>query len=120
MEFTQQKANTNTIISTDESSVTISHAKLNRPCFISANNSREVSIKNLDEVGKEFLFPLVTKDSIDLLIIGTGNSTKFLSPKQQFELSEFGLGVECMNNSSACSSFNLLLGDLRKVGLLLL
>jgi len=25
-----------------------------------------------------------------------------------------------MNNSSACSSFNLLLGDLRKVGLLLL
>jgi uncharacterized protein len=54
------------------------------------------------------------------LIIGTGNSPKFLSPKQQIELSEFGLGVECMNNSSACSSFNLLLGDLRKVGLLLL
>jgi hypothetical protein len=25
-----------------------------------------------------------------------------------------------MNNTSACSSFNLLLGDLRKVGLLLI
>jgi len=35
-------------------------------------------------------------------------------------LSEIGLGVECMNNISACSSFNLLLGDLRKVGLLIL
>jgi uncharacterized protein len=120
MEFTQQNANTNTIISVDESSITISHSKLNRPCFVSANNASEVSIKNLGEIGKEFLFPLVLKDPIDLLIIGTGNSPKFLSPKQQIELSEFGLGVECMNNSSACSSFNLLLGDLRKVGLLLL
>ena len=120
MEFTQQNANTNTIISVDESSISLSHIKLNRPCFVSANNSRDVLIKDLEGVGKEFLFPLVAKDPIDLLIIGTGNSPKFLSPKQQIELSELGLGVECMNNSSACSSFNLLLGDLRKVGLLLL
>ena len=120
MEFTQQNANTNTIISVDESSISLSHIKLNRPCFVSANSSNEVSVKNLEEVGKEFLFPLVTKDFVDLLIIGTGDSPKFLSPRQQIELSEFGLGVECMNNASACSSFNLLLGDLRKVGLLLL
>jgi len=120
MEFTQQHANANTINSVDESSISLSHIKLNRPCFVSANSSNEVSIKDLEEVGKESLFTLVAKDSIDLLIIGTGDSPKFLSPKQQIELSEFGLGVECMNSSSACSSFNLLLGDLRKVALLLL
>ena len=85
MEFTQQNANTNTIISVDKSSITISHSKLNRPCFVSANNASEVSIKNLEEIGKEFLFPLVLKDPIDLLIIGTGKSPKFLSPKQQIE-----------------------------------
>ena len=62
----------------------------------------------------------LSKDPLDLLIIGTGKIPIFLSPKQQVEISEFGLGVECMNNSSACSSFNLLLGDLRKVGLLVL
>ena len=66
MEFTQQNANTNTIISVDESSIKISHSKLNRPCFVSANNASEVSIKNLGDIGKEFLFPLVVKDPIDL------------------------------------------------------
>ena len=120
MEFTQQNANTNTIISTDESSVSLSHVKLNRPCFISSASSKEVSISDLKDISKEFLFPLITPDSVNLLIIGTGDSPKFLTPKQQIELSNMGLGVECMNNTSACSSFNLLLGDLRKVGLLLI
>ena len=120
MEFTQQNANTNTIISIDESSVLLSHVKLNRPCYISSVSSKEVSISDLKDISKEFLFPLITVDSVDLLIIGTGDSPKFLTPKQQIDLSNIGLGVECMNNTSACSSFNLLLGDLRKVGLLLI
>ena len=120
MEFTQQNANQNTIISYDNLTITLSHSKLNRPCFISSNESNELSALNIAEIDKEFLFPLLSKESIDLLIIGTGNSSVFLSPKQQISLSEMGLGVECMNNTSACSSFNLLLGDLRKVGLLIL
>ena len=120
MEFTQQNANTNTIISIDESTVSLSHINLTRPCFISSTSSLEVSNIDITKIGKEVLFPLITKDSVDLLIIGTGDSPKFLSPKQQIELSTIGIGVECMNNTSACSSFNLLLGDLRKVGLLLL
>ena len=120
MEFTQQNANTTTIISIDDCSVSLSHINLSRPCFVSASSSNELSNIDITEIGKEFLFPLIIKDSVDLLIIGTGDSPKFLSPKQQIELSSMGLGVECMNNTSACSSFNLLLGDLRKVGLLLI
>ena len=93
---------------------------LKLPCFISSNESRELSAIEITEVDKKFLFPLLSKESIDVLIIGTGSSLVFLSPKQQMSLSEINLGVECMNNTSACSSFNLLLGDLRKVGLLIL
>jgi len=114
MEFTQQNANQNTIISYDDLTITLS------PCFISSNESKELTTLDIAEIDKEFLFPLLSKESIDLLIIGTGSSPVFLSPKQQMSLSEIGLGVECMNNTSACSSFNLLLGDLRKVGLLIL
>ena len=120
MEFTQQNANQNTIISFDNLTITLSHSKLSSPCFISSNESKELSAIKITEINKEFLFPLLSKESIDLLIIGTGSSPVFLSPKQQISLSEIGLGFECMNNSSACSSFNLLLGDLRKVGLLIL
>jgi len=120
MEFTQQSANQNTVISVDEFTISLSHTKLKIPCFISSNMADEVSISSLEEINKETLFPLLSQQSLELLIIGTGKKSKFLSPKQQVSLSELGLGVECMNNVSACSSFNLLLSDLRPVGLLIL
>ena len=120
MEFTQQSANQNTVISIDESNITLSHIQLKIPCFISSNTAEEVPISSLDEISKEALFSLLSQESLDLLIIGTGKTSKFLSPKQQVSLSELGLGVECMSNVSACSSFNLLLSDLRPVGLLIL
>ena len=120
MEFTQQSANQNTIISVDESTIKLSHIQLNIPCFISSKKVEEVSISSLEEISKEVLFPLLSQESLDLLIIGTGKHSRFLSPKQQVLLSELGLGLECMNNVSACSSFNLLLSDLRPVGLLIL
>ena len=120
MEFTQQSANQNTIISIDESTIKLSHIQVNIPCFISSKNVEELSISSLEEISKEALFPLLSQESLDLLIIGTGKKSKFLSPKQQVLLSELGLGLECMNNVSACSSFNLLLSDLRPVGLLIL
>ena len=120
MEFTQQSANQNTVISIDESTITLSHTQLKIPCFVSSKKVEEISISTIEEISKETLFPLLSQESLDLLIIGTGKKSKFLSPKQQISLSELGLGVECMNNVSACSSFNLLLSDLRPVGLLIL
>ena len=120
MEFTQQDPNLNTVISIDESSITLSHIRLNIPCFISSKKVEEVSISSVEEINKENLFPLLSQESLELLIIGTGKHSKFISPKQQVSLSELGLSVECMINVSACSSFNLLLSDLRSVGLLVL
>ena len=120
MEFAEQSANQNTVISFDESSITLSHIQLNIPCFISSNKSVEVSISSIEEISKETLFPFLSHESLELLIIGTGKHSKFLSPKQQVSLSELGLSVESMNNASACSSFNLLLSDQRPVGLLIL
>ena len=120
MEFTEQSAKQNTVIYIDESTITLSHTQLKIPCFISSNTADEVSISSLKEISKESLFSLLGQEALDLLIIGTGKKSKFLSPKQQVSLSELGLGVECMNNVSACSSFNLLLSDLRPVGLLIL
>ena len=120
MEFTQQRANQNTVITISESTLTLSHTQLKMPCFISSKRAEEVSISSLEQITKETLFPLLSPDSLNLLIIGTGKHSIFLSPKQQVALSELGLGVECMSNISACNSFNLLLSDLRPVGLLIL
>jgi len=120
MEFTQQSPNQNTVISINKSTITLSHTQLKIPCFISSKKTEEVSISSLEDISKETLFPILSQESLELLIIGTGIHSQFLSPKQQVSLSELGLGVESMNNVSACSSFNLLLSDLRPVGLLIL
>ena len=120
MEFTQQNPNQNSVMSIDESTITLSHTQLKIPCFISSKKVEEISIFSLEDISKESLFTLLSQESLDLLIIGTGKHSKFLSPKQQVSLSELGLGLESMNNVSACSSFNLMLSDLRPVGLLIL
>ena len=120
MEFNQQESNPNSIVSYHESLITLSHKKLKTPCYISQINAHEVLIHSLDDIDKELLFKITCQNPIDLLIIGTGERVRFLTPKQQASISKLGMGVECMNNSSACSSFNLLLSDARVVGLLIL
>lgn len=120
MEFTQQQASQNSIISTDGSCVKLAHTTLECPCFISPNYHAKTTITELAKLDKISLFPLSMQDDIDLLIIGTGDTSQFLHPKQYAAIVQMGIGVETMNNRSACRSFNLLLSDARRVGLLLL
>ncbi len=120
MEFNQQESSRNSIISVDVRQLKLAHTTLTMPCFISPNYHTEIEIESLDKLDKLTLFPLSTKDNIELLIIGTGDSTQFLHPKQQVAIGQMGIGVESMNSESACRSFNLLLSDARLVGLLLL
>ena len=44
MEFTQQSPNQNTVISIDESTITLSHTQLKIPCFVSSKKVEEISI----------------------------------------------------------------------------
>jgi len=120
MEFNQQESEQNSIISVEDSQIKLAHATLKTPCFISPKYFTETKITNLDNLDKISLFPLSSQDDIDILIIGTGSMTQFLHPKQQIAIQQMGIGVECMNSESACRSFNLLLDDIRRVGLLLL
>lgn len=120
MEFNQQEVRQNSIISVDNSAIKLAHTLLKTPCFISTNYHTETKINDLSLLDKPTLFPLSNQDNINVLIIGTGSNAQFLSPKQQIDIQQMGIGVETMNTKSACRSFNLLLSDMRLVGLLLL
>ncbi|MBW5290281.1 MAG: protein of unknown function DUF498 [Candidatus Ruthia sp. Asou_11_S2] len=120
MEFNQQEASHNSIVSIEERHVKLAHTQLKVPCFISSRYHCEIDMTHLDDIDKVSLFPLSNQDDIDLLIIGTGATHQFLHPKQQVAIRQMGIGTESMNNKSACRSFNLLLSDARSVGLLLL
>jgi uncharacterized protein len=120
MEFNQQEANQNSIISIESLNVNLANVSLKKPCFISPKYHSEVEITDLEQLNKPLIFKLSQHDDIDILIVGTGNSSKFLHPKLQVEIQQMGIGIECMNNDSACHCFNLLLSDARLVGLLIL
>ncbi|MBA5249437.1 Membrane protein [hydrothermal vent metagenome] len=120
MEFNQQDNQQNSILSVTEGAISLSHASLSTPCFVSTNYHIEIPEMSLEKLDKMSLFPLASKDDIDILIVGTGATGKFLNPQQQVAIQQMGIGIESMSSRSACRSFNLLLSDVRRVGLLLL
>lgn len=120
MEFNQQDNLQNSIISIENTQILLAHTHLKTPCFVSTNYHTQTQLSDLKLLDKPTLFPLINRDEISLLIIGTGERTQFLSPKQQIDLQQMGLNVESMTTRSACVSFNVLLSEARSVGLLLL
>jgi len=120
VEFNQQDNQKNSIISVNDKTITLSHTSLTAPCFVSTNYHTETPDMTLEKLDKMSLFPLSSKDDIDILIVGTGATGCFLDPQQQVAIQQMGIGIETMSTESAYRSFNLLLSDMRLVGLLLL
>ena len=51
----------------------------------------------------------------ELVILGTGARQRFVHPKLTRVLLEQGIGAECMDNPAACRTYNVLVGEGRKV-----
>lgn len=60
-------------------------------------------------------FRLVLKQAPELLILGTGDRLEFPSPKLGVEIMRAGIGFEVMDTSAACRTFNVLVGEGRRV-----
>lgn len=56
----------------------------------------------------------------DILLIGTGATQTFLSPEVYGELINLGIGIEVMNTSAACRTYNALTAEYRNVAAALL
>lgn len=56
----------------------------------------------------------------DVVILGTGTRQRFIHPRLIASLSERRIGVECMDNQAACRTYNILMGEGRKVTLALI
>ncbi|MBA5639957.1 Mth938-like domain-containing protein [Duganella sp. LX20W] len=55
----------------------------------------------------------------DVVILGTGERQRFIHPKLTAALTMRRIGVECMDNQAACRTYNILMGEGRKVTLAL-
>ena len=63
---------------------------------------------------------LAAADAIDILLVGTGAEIAHLPAAFREKLEGAGLGVEAMASPAACRTYNVLLGEGRRVGLALL
>jgi len=56
----------------------------------------------------------------DVVILGTGKRQRFVHPKLTAALNARRIGVECMDNPAACRTYNILMGEGRRVALALI
>jgi uncharacterized protein len=56
----------------------------------------------------------------DVVILGTGKRQRFIHPRLIAALTDRRVGVECMDSPAACRTYNILMGEGRKVALALL
>lgn len=71
--------------------------------------------------GLDDLSPLLSAvGAVDVLLIGTGPETTHIPDAVRDALESAGIGVEIMGSAQACRTYNVLLGEGRRVGLALL
>ena len=65
-------------------------------------------------------FDEIAQDAPDVVILGTGERQRFVHPRLVASLSALHIGVESMDNQAACRTYNVLMGEGRKVTLALI
>ncbi|NYE58954.1 uncharacterized protein FHW58_000106 [Duganella sp. 1224] len=73
---------------------------------------------SFDALTKEH-FDLLGAEHPDVVILGTGARQRFIHPKLTAALTMRRIGVECMDSQAACRTYNILMGEGRKVALAL-
>jgi len=65
-------------------------------------------------------FEQIAADRPDVVVLGTGARQRFVHPKLVASLSALHIGVESMDSQAACRTYNVLMGEGRKVTLALI
>lgn len=65
-------------------------------------------------------FEQIELDKPDVVILGTGERQRFVHPRLIAALSSRHIGVESMDSKAACRTYNVLMGEGRKVTLALI
>ncbi len=89
--------------------------KLQGSCLLSAQRLiDDWPPQQLDELGDEHMGAI--KELLpELLLIGSGEKIRFPSAQQLAALVKLGIGYEVMDTAAACRTYNVLVGEGRKV-----
>lgn len=65
-------------------------------------------------------FEAIAADKPDVVVLGTGERQRFVHPRLVASLAALRIGVESMDSHAACRTYNILMGEGRKVTLALI
>ena len=65
-------------------------------------------------------FDQLARLPVEILLLGTGAALRFPHPRVTQTLRDAGIGLEVMDTGAACRTYNILLGEDRRVGAALL
>jgi uncharacterized protein len=51
----------------------------------------------------------------EVVLLGTGDTHRFIHPRLSHTLTEAGIGLECMHTAAACRTYNILMSEGRHV-----
>ena len=84
--------------------------------LVTLGETRNWPVTSLAEVTAASLAPLRAMDpAIDILLLGCGPSMAYLDPALRQAIKDLGLALEAMDSGAACRTFNLLMGEERRV-----
>jgi uncharacterized protein len=116
MKFTQQRAEgLNLIRRYGADSITIGEEQIRSSCIVAANLwVRDWPPRSVDDLRTEHLAALFEL-SPEVVVLSTGEKQRFPSVALRAEFATRKIGLEVMEVGAACRTYNVLVGEERKV-----
>ena len=90
------------------------------PVLVLPQATIEWAAADLASATPESFRPLVESGAVEILLIGTGRSMRIVPAPLRAALRAAGLRPDAMDTGAACRTYNVLLGEERRVGAALL
>lgn len=115
MKFTKESAvGVNRINGWDGGSLRINEQVFSGAVIVAADALHEVSLVEPDALEEAALADAIALDP-EVLLLGTGERQRWPSPRLIAVLAKRGIGVEVMDTLAAARTFNVLVGEERRV-----
>jgi len=109
-----------TVTGYDASGVEINAERFNYSLLVMPEvPPRPWNVTRFEDLSAEH-FQQIAADEPDVVILGTGERQRFVHPRLVASLLEKRTGVESMDSQAACRTYNVLMGEGRKVTLALI
>jgi len=109
-----------TVTGYDASGVEINAERFNFSLLVMPETPpRPWNVTRFEDLSAEH-FEQIAADQPDVVILGTGERQRFVHPRLIKSLTDKRTGVESMDSQAACRTYNVLMGEGRKVTLALI